>query len=133
MVLLILTKYISFQLLINRKQRRVSKNNSKKTKKTRQSSDFKLECTKTFLMKFCQHGSIFRQIFQVFLEYALREDDKNTSLTPFRYLNTKDYRKSPLSKNSTFRGHIDNTLRPKKTFSSKCFKTLNWCRFFWSF
>ena len=35
MVLLILTKYISFQLLINRIQRRVSKNNSKKTKKNK--------------------------------------------------------------------------------------------------
>ena len=89
--LLILIKYISFQLLFNRIQRSVSKNNSKKTKKTRKWSDFKLECTKTFLIKFCWHGSIFRQKFQVFLEHALREDDKNTSVTPFRYLNGKGW------------------------------------------
>ena len=66
MAYLILTKYIfPFNYLINRIQKKVSKNNSKKLKNPRQSlktdvSDFKLECVKIFLMKFCQHGLNFR-------------------------------------------------------------------------
>ena len=47
-----------FNYLINRMQKTVTKNKSKKFKKGRQSSksdisNFKLECAKTFLMKFC--------------------------------------------------------------------------------
>ena len=67
MVLLILTKYILLNYIINRIGKKVSKNTGKKlNKKTRQSSktyisDFKHECGKMFLMKFCQHGSNFRQ------------------------------------------------------------------------
>ena len=59
MVLLILTKYILLNYIINRIGKKVSKNTGKKlNKKTRQSSktyisDFKHECGKMFLMKFC--------------------------------------------------------------------------------
>ena len=84
-----------FNYLINRIQKRVSKNYSKKLKKTRQSSkadilDFKLECAKTFLMKFCWHGSNLMRKFQVVLQYVFRESDKKTPLPPLRSLKMKD-------------------------------------------
>ena len=33
-------------------------------------------------MKFCQHGFNFRRKFQAVLEYAFRESDKNTAVSP---------------------------------------------------
>ena len=71
-----------FDYLINRTQKN-SKNNSKKLRKTRQLSqkdilDSKLECAKTFLMKFCLHGSNFRRKIQSILEHSFRDSDKNT-------------------------------------------------------
>ena len=73
----------------------LAKTAAKIYKKTRQSSktgipDFKLECAKTFLMKFCWHGSNFRRKFQAVLEYGFRESDQNTPLHPLRYLKMKD-------------------------------------------
>ena len=43
-------------------------------------------------MKVCYHGSNFRQKFQVVLEYAFRECDKNTTLPRLRSLKTKELR-----------------------------------------
>ena len=39
-------------------------------------SDFKLECGKMLIMKFCYHDSNFRGKFKGVLEYAFRESDK---------------------------------------------------------
>ena len=68
-------------------QKKVSKNNRKKLKKTRQLSkadisDFKLECTKMFLMKCCYHGLNFIRKFQTVLKYTFIESDKNTPPSP---------------------------------------------------
>ena len=40
---------------------------------------FKLECAKTFLMKFYSYGSIFREKFQAALECAFNESDTPSS------------------------------------------------------
>ena len=45
-------------------------------------SDFKFECGKMLIIKFCQHGSNFRQKFQAVLEYEFRESCKNIPLPP---------------------------------------------------
>ena len=55
-------------------------------------SDFKLECGKMLIMKFCYHGSNFRWKFQAVLECAFRESDKNTPLSPLFSLKTMDWR-----------------------------------------
>ena len=68
-------------------QKKVSKNNRKKLKKTRQLSkadisDFKLECAKMFLMNFCYHCLNFIRKFKTVLKYTFIESDKNTPPSP---------------------------------------------------
>ena len=53
-----------------------------KAKRKTDISDFKFECDKMLITKFCYHDSNFRRKSQAVLEYAFRESDKNTPLTP---------------------------------------------------
>ena len=71
MVFLIFTKYASTLLTVlieyRKELAKITKKNKKNKKKLKKLLskidvlDFNLDCTKLFLMKFCQHGSNLRQ------------------------------------------------------------------------